>query len=59
VAEIAAHHKVQATHAIAWKAQLLESPSGLFCGETVAADERDKIRELHKLIIVKLRILGS
>ena len=50
VAEIAAHHEVHATQVTAWKTQLLESAAGVFGGEAVAADEREKIRELHAKI---------
>jgi transposase len=50
VAEIAAHHEGHATQVTAWKTQLLEHAAGVFGGEAVAADEREKIRELHAKI---------
>ncbi len=49
VAEIAAHHEVRPTQVTAWKTQLLENATAIFGGEAVAADERERIRELHEL----------
>jgi transposase len=50
VAEIAAHHEVHATQVTAWKTQLLEKAAGIFGGDTLAADGRERIRELHEKI---------
>ncbi len=49
MAEIAAHHEVRPTQVTAWKTQLLENATAIFGGEAVAADERERIRELHEL----------
>src|SRR6202035_3759989 len=50
VAEMAGHHEVHPTPVTAWKTQLLEDAAGVVGGETVAADERERIRELHAKI---------
>jgi transposase len=50
VAEIAAHHEVHATQVTAWKTQLLEKAAGVFGGDALAADGRERIRELHEKI---------
>ena len=50
VAEIAAHHEVHATQVTAWKTQLLEKAAGIFGGDALAADGRERIRELHEKI---------
>ena len=50
VAEIAAHHEVHPTQVTAWKTQLLEKAAGIFGGDTLAADGRERIRELHEKI---------
>jgi len=50
VAEIAAHHEVHATQVTAWKTQLLEKAAGIFGGDALAADSRERIRELHEKI---------
>jgi len=46
----AAHHEVHPTQVTAWKTQLLEDAPAIFGGEAVAADERERIRELHEKI---------
>ena len=50
VAQIAAHHEVHATQVTAWKTQLLEKAAGIFGGDALAADGRERIRELHEKI---------
>jgi transposase len=50
VAEIAAHHEVHATQVTAWKTQLLEKAAGIFGENALAADGRERIRELHEKI---------
>jgi transposase len=50
VAEIAAHHEVHATQVTAWKTQLLEKAAGIFGGDALATDSRERIRELHEKI---------
>jgi transposase len=50
VAEIAAHHEVHATQVTAWKSQLLEKAAGIFGGDALATDGRERIRELHEKI---------
>jgi transposase len=50
VAEIAAHHEVHATQVTAWKTQLLEKAAGIFGGDALAVDGRERIRELHEKI---------
>jgi len=50
LAEIAAHHGVHPTQVTAWKTQLLENATAIFGDEAVAADERERIRELHAKI---------
>jgi transposase len=50
IAEIAAHHEVHATQVTSWKNQALENLAGIFGGENVASDDKDRIRELHAKI---------
>ena len=50
VAQIAAHHEVHATQVTAWKTQLLEKAAGIFGGDALAADGRERLRELHEKI---------
>jgi len=50
VAEICSQHQIHPTQATSWKNQLLENAAGVFGGEAVAADERERIRELHAKI---------
>lgn len=50
VAEIAAHHEVHPNQVTAWKSQLLASAAGIFGGEAPAADDQERIRELHAKI---------
>ena len=50
VAEIAAHHEVYATQVTAWKTELLENAAAIFGGDVLAADGKERIRELQAKI---------
>ena len=50
MAQIAAHHEVHATQVTAWKTELLENAAGIFGGDVLAADGKERIRELQAKI---------
>ena len=50
IAQIAAHHEVHPNQVTSWKSQLLENAAGIFGGNALAADGRERIRELHEKI---------
>ena len=50
VAEIAAHHEVHATQVTAWKTELLQNAAAIFGGDVLAADGKERIRELQAKI---------
>jgi transposase-like protein len=50
IAQIAAHHEVHPNQVATWKAELLENAATIFGGNVLAADGRERIRELHEKI---------
>jgi transposase len=50
VAEIAGHHEVHANQVTSWKTELLQNAASIFGGNAIAADGKERIRELHEKI---------
>jgi transposase-like protein len=47
VVQIAAHHEVHATQVTGWKTELLENGAAIFCGDVLAADGKERVRDLQ------------
>ena len=50
MAEIAAHHEVHATQVTAWMTELLGIAAAIFGGDVLAADGKERIRDLQAKI---------
>lgn len=50
IAQIAARHQLHANQVTSWKNQALENLAGIFGGEHLASDDKERIRELHAKI---------
>jgi transposase-like protein len=48
VAEIAAHRAVRPNQVTSWETQLLQNAAAVFGAEGLAADDKERIRELHE-----------